>query len=101
MEHEPGAYEFTNYNLFTNLGYIQDNSGAKKDFSIPFEIERGQITYLGDLIFYPKGNSEGYLFQWTDNYKREVPILRANFPKIDWDDVKNNTLQEGFDLPRV
>ena len=45
-----GEYEIYNFDVFENLGLIQTHYKAKNDFSIPFSVSTGKITYLGEYI---------------------------------------------------
>jgi len=96
MEHPPGNYEFFNYSLFNNMGYIQSTKKEKKGFSIPFTIASGEIAYLGDMVINTKEfKKSGTLVKWMDNSDRELKKFKTKFSKIDWSTFTNKTITEG------
>src|SRR6056297_391883 len=96
MEHAPGQYEFFNYSLFNNMGYIQSTKREKKGFSIPFEVESGKIAYLGDMVINTKEfKKNGTLVRWLDNSKRELMKFKKKFSRIDWSTFTNQTITGG------
>ncbi len=54
----PGSYKIYNFDLFFNGGFSQTNLSSKHDFAIPFVIEAGKVTYLGQ---YQAHNQTGKL----------------------------------------
>ena len=96
MEHLPGEYEFFNYSLFNNLGYIQSTKRERKGFSIPFSVVKGEISYLGDMVINTKEfKKTGTLIRWLDNSERELEKFSTKFSKIDWSTFTNQTIVEG------
>ena len=96
IEHPPGEYEFFNYSLFNNMGYIQSTKREKKGFSIPFKVEKGQIAYLGDMVINTKEfKKTGTLVRWLDNSERELEKFEDKFNSIDWSTFSNNTIEDG------
>ncbi|WP_148868154.1 hypothetical protein [Tenacibaculum adriaticum] len=98
MEHPQDEYEFWSYSLFTNLGYIQDTFRPKKDFSIPIELKSGVITYIGNIIFYPQGNENGYQIEWTDNSEYDLTKFKEKYPNYNWSSLEKNVPSEGKNL---
>lgn len=43
-----GDYEIYNFDVFFNGGTVQKNFGSRADFSVPFTVKPGQVTYLGN-----------------------------------------------------
>lgn len=69
---------------------------ATKDFSLPFEVKKGEILYLGDMIIdIKKFIKSGNLIHWVDNSERELSEFKEKFPKIDWELFRNHTIREG------
>jgi hypothetical protein len=96
VEHSPGQYEFFNYSLFNNMGYVQTTKREKKGFSIPFKVESGQIAYLGDMVINTKEfKKTGTLVKWIDNSNRELIKFNTKFKNIDWSTFTNQTITEG------
>ncbi|GAA4276715.1 hypothetical protein GCM10022259_14390 [Aquimarina mytili] len=98
LEHIPGDYEFWSYSLFSNYGFYQEYYSPKNHFSVPFTLKEGTITYIGDLTFYPKGNTNGFTLKWTDNYSKDIEKLKGRYPKFNWESIENDTPKEGYDL---
>lgn len=96
MEHPPGQYEFFNYSLFNNMGFIQTTKRERTGFSIPFQIQSGKIAYLGDMIINTKEfEKTGTLVKWLDNSERELVEFKKKFTNIDWSTFTNQTITEG------
>lgn len=96
LQHKAGKYEFVNYSLFTNLGYIQSTQTERAGFSIPFIIREGEISYLGDIVVNTREFKQtGRLIKWLDNSSRELNKFKNKFPKIDWSTFSNRTIKKG------
>lgn len=92
---EAGVYDFFNFELFTNLGMSQGTNKAKKNFSIPFEIKFDAIMYLGDVLFYPKGNENGKMFEWSNKYQRDSSMIYKKYDLKDSDYIRIDVPSDG------
>ena len=92
-----GEYEFYNFDLFTNLGIIQNNYGAKHDFSIPFTITPGQINYVGEIKF----SADSSLFVISNQKDRDLPLFKEKFPNLDWNELVIAVPIKGNVIPQI
>ncbi|MDH5231695.1 MAG: hypothetical protein OEZ58_20080 [Gammaproteobacteria bacterium] len=51
VELPPGVYEIYNWSLVNHDGQYAKHYGARSDFSYPFTVNTGEITYIGDFHF--------------------------------------------------
>ena len=90
----PGKYALTQYNYLDHIG-PQGMVSNSKEFSLPFEIKKGTVTYLGDLN-YDEDAAPGSprIYIW-DKYGRDMEQLKAKYPGIDWELAENKTIISG------
>ena len=83
----PGQYEFYNVRFFQNGYPATYTVSSKTDFSVPFELTRGETVYLGEIkcfrlmgqnIFGKAVPSSGY-FVFSDKSQRDLPTIRRKF----------------------
>jgi hypothetical protein len=94
IEREPGTYAFNQYAYLDHLGPTGAVSSSKL-FAIPFEIKKGEITYMGELDYVDlikKGDIRIYV---ADYYKRDIPEFKKKFPQAEWDKAINRTPTTG------
>lgn len=93
----PGEYEIYNFDYFFTNGWVQKTTWSGMDFSIPFSVKSGQVTYLGNYeaqrittknFTRTKLPSEGVIFKVTDRVKSDMEI--AETLKNDKLDVSEN-----------
>ncbi len=99
----PGEYEFFDFRLFYSTGYSESSWSAQEEFSIPFTVTTGEVSYLGEIhtiqlvgenlfgIDIPAGG----VFAISDQIERDLPKLKTKFPEFDWTMLQNRTLTEG------
>lgn len=98
-----GEYEFHNYEIILAGGYSTSTWTAKEPYSIPFEIQAGKVSYLGEIKSRGlKGKnllgmsvSAGIVFNILDNEARDTGMLRQKYPDYNWDSVVNSVPKEG------
>lgn len=90
MKLPAGTYEIYSFGLFQSGGF-GGWYGSMREFSVPFTIEGGKITYVGEYIIrrVPGGNVEGlnaigastgaYL-EFDDQQARDLAIARQKWP---------------------
>jgi len=94
IEREPGSYAFTQYSYLDHLGSNGMVSSSKM-FSIPFDIKKGEITYLGELDYKDvaeKGTARIFV---ADYYTRDIPEFKKKYPSVNWDAAVNRTPKSG------
>lgn len=94
IEREPGSYAFTQYSYLDHKGSNGMVSSSKL-FAIPFEIKKGEITYIGELDYKDvaeKGSPRIYV---ADYYNRDLPEFKKKYPSVDWDKAVNKSVKQG------
>ncbi|HEX8269104.1 MAG TPA: hypothetical protein VF581_04365 [Flavobacterium sp.] len=83
------------FRLFENNGYTQATSYNKVPFEIPFEVKKGEITYIGEFEFFENGNKAGSIIKVGDNFDRDIEALKVKAPAINWTKAVNKTVKSG------
>ncbi|KAF2511044.1 hypothetical protein E0W72_06520 [Flavobacterium arcticum] len=94
IEREPGSYAFTQYNYLDHIGYSGMVSNSKK-FAIPFDIKKGEITYIGELTYIENAQPGTPRVVIWDKFDRDKKEFKKKYPNINWDITKNNTVKKG------
>jgi hypothetical protein len=90
FERPPGKYELSNIRL-SSIGYggtVRDNFIDK--FSIPFEVKKGEITYIGEIGLNEYASKGDSLVKLGDNYRRDIDAIKIKQPNIDWESSKKS-----------
>ncbi len=69
-----GRYEVYNWDLFFNTGLAQWHERSIVSFSIPFRVEPGKVTYLGEIAL------DDYAFQFRNMLERDMAITLEQHP---------------------
>lgn len=73
-----GDYHFNAITLFQNGGLYSSNAGMRID--IPFNVEKGKITYVGEIYLdYRNQNVTQNMLS-----ERDLPKLKEKFQSINW-----------------
>lgn len=94
IEREPGTYAFTQYAYLDRIGSNGMVSSSKL-FAIPFEIKKGEITYIGEMSYKDiaeKGSPRIYV---ADYFTRDLPEFKTKYPAVNWDKAVNKSVKEG------
>lgn len=88
----PGKYEintirFSNVSSFK--GIVIDHKSSQ--FSIPFEVNKGQIIYIGEIDIDEYASKKDTLIRLKDEFERDLNRMkRKDFKKINWDQTKKS-----------
>lgn len=82
-----GDYEFFDYEISYNDGFVSKIWRPQNKFSIPFEVDDGRVKYLGDIRLIPARGKNfigltieaGGAFLFANELERDLPILRRRF----------------------
>jgi hypothetical protein len=85
----PGNYEIYDFALHSSGGFSEDRYSAKHDFSLPFTIKTGRVTYLGQFMaielfadgLFGKAPAGG-LFAVGDQGARDLSIVHKQRPDL-------------------
>jgi hypothetical protein len=93
LERLPGKYEIPSVRLFRNSGivYLQ-RTDYVGEFTIPFEVKKGEINYIGNIIFNDKTLSNDTIVKHQNNFDKDVKVLKNIQPTVNWNLAKNDTL---------
>lgn len=94
IEREPGTYAFTQYNYLDHLG-ANGMVSSSKLFAIPFEIKKGEITYVGEMAYKDMAEKGTPRIFVADYYTRDLPEFKNKYPNIDWSKAINKTAKQG------
>jgi hypothetical protein len=91
IERPVGKYEIPSVRLFGNSGMIaMQSTKYVGGFSIPYEIKKGEITYIGNINFNEYAEKGEKIITLENKYNRDIEALKTLQPSIDWKDVKND-----------
>jgi hypothetical protein len=80
----PGAYEIFNFEIMLNGGMMHTKWFSKQNFSVPFTIEPGKATYIGEFMavrltgksWVGLSEPNGAYFVLSDKAERDVVIAK-------------------------
>ncbi|TRW23269.1 hypothetical protein FMM05_13805 [Flavobacterium zepuense] len=94
LEKDPGSYAFTQYSFLDHIGPNGMVSDSNK-FAIPFEVKKGEITYIGELSYVDRAQKGSPRIFVADYFNRDLPEFKKKFPGINWDSTVNKTVKAG------
>jgi len=94
IERKPGSYAFTQYSYLDHIGSNGMVSSSKL-FAIPFEIKKGEITYVGELDYKDLAEKGSPRIFVADYYTRDIPEFKKKYPAVNWDAAVNGTPKSG------
>ncbi len=85
-----GQYSFCDFRLFRNGAYAQTSVSAKERFAVPFSIEAGTLTYVGEFRSVPVEGRNifglpiavGGYWVISDRRERDIPLVLAKAPEL-------------------
>ncbi|WP_348825763.1 hypothetical protein [Flavobacterium aestuarii] len=91
IERPVGASEIPSVRLFHNSGMIAGQYDVKTGgFSIPYEIKKGEITYIGNITFNDYAKKGDTVVALNNNFEKDIEALKKLQPTIDWNSAKND-----------
>lgn len=94
IEREPGNYAFMQYNYLDHIGPT-GMVNFSKPFSIPFEIKKGEIAYIGELSFNDLAEIGTPKLVVYDRFDRDMAEFKKKLTNIDWSNTTNKTVKKG------
>lgn len=89
IERPAGKYEIPSIRLFTNNGIVT-STGYSPSFSIPFDVNKGKITYIGNIIFNEYAVLNDSVIMYRNNYGRDIGAIKKIYPTLEWDNAIND-----------
>ena len=95
IERPEGDYEFSGMRLFTNSGIavLQRNDNLN-NFSIPFRVNKGEITYVGNINFNEYAGANEKKITYKNNFEKDLAGIKKVQPYVYWDVAKNDTIRK-------
>jgi hypothetical protein len=91
IERPVGVSEIPSVRLFHNSGMIAGQYDVRTGgFSIPYEIKKGEITYIGNITFNDYAKKGDVVVGLNNKFERDIEELKKLQPSIDWSNVKND-----------
>jgi len=91
LERPVGASEIPSVRLFHNSGMIAGQYDVRTGgFSIPYEIKKGEITYIGNITFNDYAKKGDTVVALNNNFEKDIEALKKLQPTIDWNSAKND-----------
>ncbi len=93
MEEEPGQYEI-NY-LRLTIFKITDhatNDTHVSGFSIPFEVKKGEIKYIGNINIDEYGSINPWMITVRDQFERDKNAMKERQKMVNWDAAIKSSL---------
>ncbi|MDV6168673.1 hypothetical protein R1T16_09575 [Flavobacterium sp. DG1-102-2] len=94
IERAPGKYAFNQHTVLTGLGSMGQVNYSKK-YAVPFEIKKGEITYLGELSYNDLSEPGTPRIVVYDRFDRDLNELKMKYPNIDWNAAIDKTAKSG------
>ncbi|MGL2964790.1 hypothetical protein ACSVH2_13290 [Flavobacterium sp. RSB2_4_14] len=94
MEKEPGKYDipylkFTIFKLFDAAPSFTSIS----NFSIPFQVNKGEITYIGEIKINEYAQNNERIITLEDKFERDKNAMKNRFKMVNWDLAVNSKLE--------
>ncbi|MGV1012440.1 MAG: hypothetical protein ACOYBS_08330 [Flavobacterium sp.] len=90
IERAVGVSEIPSVRLFHNSVMIAGQYDVRTGgFSIPYEIKKGEITYIGNITFNDYAKKGDTVVGLNNKFERDIEELKRLQPSIDWNNVKN------------
>ncbi len=98
-----GQYEFFGYSMFIGSPVGTTEFKQREEFSIPFTVKPGQVTYLGEIRLVPVLGRNifgiailgGGYFVLSDQRQLDMVLLRQDYPNLASSPVEFNPIRSG------
>lgn len=92
IERPVGKNEMPSVRLFTNSGVVLlQGTNYVGGFSIPYEIKKGEITYVGNILFNEYAQQGEKVISLQNNLERDINKLNELQPSIDWSKINSDS----------
>lgn len=91
IERPEGDYEISSIGLFSNSGIavLQKHSGIG-GFSIPFKVTKGEIIYVGNVLFNEYAQPKELVVSYKNNFENDLAAIKKAQKYVYWDEAKND-----------
>lgn len=63
-------------------------------FSIPFSVQKGKITYIGNIIVDENIMGQDSFISFKNMYDRDINAMRKTYPEVVWTRALNDTTRK-------
>lgn len=86
VERPEGNYAISSIRLLNNVNTVVTFNQYVKDFSIPFTVKKGEITYVGNILYneHKEKGTEGYAVNLKSRFAIDIANLKRIQPLTDW-----------------
>lgn len=90
---KPGQYDLSQVR-YANMGFTgTSRTNFSGGFSIPFEVKKGEIVYIGDLFIDEYASKNDTMIYLKDNFERDIQGLRVLKPPFDWGNAQKGPIK--------
>lgn len=91
IERPEGENEIIGLRLFSNSGFavLQKNSGLG-GFSIPFKVKKGEILYIGNIVFNEYAEKGEVAVTYQNNFEKDLEGIKTVQKYVYWDAAKED-----------
>ncbi|CAM3529950.1 hypothetical protein [Flavobacterium chungbukense] len=91
IERPAGESEIIGIRLFSNSGFaiLQKNSGLG-GFSIPFNVNKGEILYVGNILFNEYAEKGEVAVNYQNNFEKDLTGIKNVQKYVYWDAAKDD-----------
>jgi hypothetical protein len=86
IERPEGDYEMSSIRLFKNNGFFTQNYYINS-FSIPFNVKKGEIVYVGNILFNEHMDKNDKTVKLVNNFEKDIKVFQQFQPMTDWQTV--------------
>lgn len=91
IERPVGVYEIPSVRMFHNSVIMAGQYDVRiGGFSIPYEIKKGEITYLGNITLNDYAQTGEKVVGLNNQFARDIDALKKLQRQVNWNDVKND-----------
>ncbi len=94
MEKEPGQYNIPQLTL--TIFKVLDHSPVEKfvtDFNIPFEVKKGEITYIGEIFIDEYLDKSAEIISVNDKFERDKNAMKNLQKMVNWESAVKSKLE--------
>ena len=96
IELNEGTYNFDGFKFWWNGGYVTSELRNPVKFSLPIEVQKGVIHYIGNITINLRQVDKSFI-EITDEMAKYEPFFKAKYSSIDWNLLNNKTIKTGDD----
>lgn len=93
QELEVGSYDLSKM-MFIHQQGLKQIFTTYYGFSIPFNVQKGKITYVGNVVVDESIMGQEYFISYKNSYARDINAIRRTYPEVIWTRALNDTTRK-------